>query len=85
MIVRIARDGDGRIDLAHERRDGLAGLQGVMMAPEGFVNGKANMPGGDANMPRVTHPEIEVADILTVWVQDAEMVGGHHSARLVAR
>ena len=85
MIVRIARDGDGRVDLAHERCNGMAGLQGVMMASERFVNGETNMPGGDANMRRVTHPEIDMSDVLTLGVQDAEMVGGHHSARRVPR
>lgn len=60
VIVWIARDRDGLVNRAHERRNGLTSLERVAAPAKCFRNFETNVSRADANMFRVTYPKIDV-------------------------
>jgi hypothetical protein len=81
VVIRIARNGDGSIKLANERRNRPARLERITVPAKRRQNSVSDVAGANSHVIGVAHAEIEVTDIRTIRKQNAELIRRHKTTR----
>ena len=76
IIVGVTGEDNFGKNRAHKWGNGQARLKSVMMAPEPFLNGIADMACAELNMFTGAHSEVEVSNLAASLNQDLEVVKG---------
>lgn len=83
-IIGVACDRGRPQDRPDQGRHGSTRLQRVTVPPKPLCDLKSDMTGANTNVLRISHPQIDEADIRPTRRQDAEMVIRNEAARRIA-